>query len=200
NEVQQYADVEAIRINHGNPSGLTVLLREAWERYELPIAITEAHINSGREDQLRWLKEIFNSCTEALHSGINIKALTFWSLFGAYGLNNLLTSANMDYEPGAFDLRSVKPRPTAIAAFIKNTIGKKKFEHTLLNQKGWWHQTNRFYNAQLSPKTFLRSRPLLIIGKTGSLGQAFANICGYRNFPFLLTGRDEFDITNEKII
>ena len=200
NEVQEYADVEAIRINHGNPSGLTVLLREAWERYELPIAITEAHINSGREDQLRWLKEIFNSCTEALHSGINIKALTFWSLFGAYGWNNLLTSANMDYEPGAFDLRSVKPRPTAIAAFTKNLLGKKKYEHTLLNQKGWWHQTNRFYNTQLSPKTFLRSRPLLIIGKTGSLGQAFANICGYRNFPFLLTGRDEFDITNEKII
>ena len=152
NEIQEYADVEAIRVNHGNPSGLKVLLSEAWKRYELPIAITEAHINSGREDQLRWLNEIFNSCTAALKDGINIKAITFWSLFGAYGWNNLLTSERMDYEPGAFDLRSIKPRTTAVAAFIKDIIKGKGGDHTLLSQKGWWHQPDRFYKSEIPYK------------------------------------------------
>ncbi len=45
NEIQTYADVEAIRVEHDNPHGLKVLLKEAWERFGLPIAITEAQLN-----------------------------------------------------------------------------------------------------------------------------------------------------------
>ncbi|MEP6597216.1 MAG: family 1 glycosylhydrolase [Ginsengibacter sp.] len=204
NELQEYADVEAIRINHGNPCGLKVLLEEAWRRYNLPIAITEAHLNSGREDQLRWLNEIYNSCCDALESGINIKAITFWSLLGAYGWNHLLTNEKMDYEAGAFDLRSSPPRPTAIASFIKNIIYEKKYNHTLTNEKGWWHQTDRFYKKETTHKPDIQTpfpcRPVLIIGKTGTLGKAFAKICGYRNIQCLLTGREILDITNKKNI
>jgi dTDP-4-dehydrorhamnose reductase len=202
NEIQEYADVEAIRVNHGNPSGLKVLLEEAWNRYRLPLAVTEAHINSGREDQLRWLNEIFNSCCEGLENGINIKAITFWSLFGAYGWDKLLTSERMEYEPGAFDLRSAKPRPTAIAAFIKKIIHEKTYTHPITKQKGWWHQTNRFYKREPTYKpltpAFLSEMPVVIIGKTGSLGVAFAKICGYRNIQYMLTGKETLDITNEK--
>lgn len=42
------------------------------------------------------------------------------------------------------------------------------------------------------------SQPILIIGKTNSLGQAFARICEERNLNYLLLGREEFDITNRK--
>ncbi len=202
NEIQDYADVEAIRINHGNPFGLTVLLEEAWKRYKIPIAITEAHLNSGREDQLRWLNEIVNSCYDAQEIGIDIKAVTFWSLFGAYGWNKLLTNKNMDYEPGAFDLRSIEPRPTAIAAFIKNMVLEKSDAHPIINQKGWWHQKNRFHKKDNSSKLlineYLPGSPVLITGKTGTLGQAFAKICDARNIKYILTGREDFDITNEE--
>ncbi|MDQ6845134.1 MAG: sugar nucleotide-binding protein [Bacteroidota bacterium] len=203
NEIQEYADIEAIRVNHGNPSGLKLLLQEAWQRYNLPIAITEAHLNAGREDQLRWLNEIYHTCYKALYAGINIKAITFWSLFGAYGWNNLLTGQPMDYEPGAYDLRSVVPRPTAIAAFIKNIIEANKYDHTLTLQKGWWHHPNRFYKSEMPNKNLplpLRGRPLIITGKTGTLGQAFAKLCDERNLDYLLTGRDTFNISDEKNI
>ncbi|MEO7393567.1 MAG: family 1 glycosylhydrolase [Chitinophagaceae bacterium] len=204
NEVQEYADVEAIRVNHGNPCGLNVLLNEAWRRYGLPIVITEAHLNAEREDQLRWLHDIYNECCEAVESGVNIKAITFWSLFGAYGWNKLLTTEQMDYEPGAFDLRSVKPRQTAIASFIKNIIRENNNTNVLVNQKGWWHRSNRFYDYRKphSPVKhgLLACRPLLITGKTGTLGQAFAKICEHRDIKYLLTGRDVLDITDEKNI
>ncbi|MDQ6763191.1 MAG: sugar nucleotide-binding protein, partial [Bacteroidota bacterium] len=204
NEIQEYADVEAIRVNHGNPFGLTLLLKEAWERFNLPIAITEVHLNAGREDQLRWLNEVIASCNDALESGVDIKAITFWSLFGAYGWNELLTNANMDYEPGAFDLRSSLPRATAIAGLIKNVIRYEEFSHPLLQQHGWWHNPLRFYHKgnyqRRASEKPLWNKPLVITGKTGTLGQAIAKICTYRNIQFILTGRDELNISDEKSV
>ncbi|MDQ6903615.1 MAG: sugar nucleotide-binding protein [Bacteroidota bacterium] len=205
NGIHDYVDVEAIRVKHKSEAGLHVLLREIWERYHLPISITEAHLNCSREDQLRWLDEIRKTCIEAIKDGIEIKAMTFWSLFGSYGWNKLLTSREMDYEPGAFDLRSTRPRPTAIASFIKNSTARTQgdFKGALMQQRGWWHDVNRFVNTtpgQVKNVSFQRSRPIMILGKSGTLGKAFAKVCTDRNLPFILMGRHDIDITDEKII
>ncbi|MDQ6904304.1 MAG: sugar nucleotide-binding protein, partial [Bacteroidota bacterium] len=204
NGVHQYVDVEAIRVNHGNPHGLKILLKEAWERYKIPIAITEAHLTSGREDQLRWLDEIKNICSDAIINGIDVRAITFWSLFGAYGWSKLLTDKAMDYEPGAFDLRFSNPKPTAIATYIKTIIAQGKFSHPLINEKGWWHRSNRFLTETKLSKPIAAKikikNPLLIIGKTGTLGQAFGKLCSFRNIEHLMIGRPELDINNEKNI
>ncbi len=40
-------------------------LQEIWERYGMPLAITEAHIDANREDQLRWLLEIWRGADAA---------------------------------------------------------------------------------------------------------------------------------------
>jgi dTDP-4-dehydrorhamnose reductase len=45
NWIDRYVDVEAVRVNHGQPSGLRLLINEAQERYGLPMAITECHLN-----------------------------------------------------------------------------------------------------------------------------------------------------------
>src|SRR5690606_31195650 len=50
-----YADVEAVRIPDVPAPAIETLLIEAWERYRLPIAITEAHMGCTREEQLRWI-------------------------------------------------------------------------------------------------------------------------------------------------
>jgi dTDP-4-dehydrorhamnose reductase len=204
NEIHEYNDVEAIRINYGNSFGLKVLLEEAWTRYKLPIALTEVHLNCGREDQLRWLNQIINICYDAIDAGVAIKALTFWSLLGAYGWKDLVTSEMMEYEPGAFDVRNGPPRPTAIASFIKSTINAGRFNHSILNQRGWWEEKDRFYkdnSCKTNPvKVFLPGRPIIIIGKTGTLGQAFARICYQRNLKYIFTDRETLNITNEKNI
>src|SRR5690606_12509258 len=41
---QVYADVEAVRTAETTMDGLTSLLREAWNRFHLPLAVTEAHL------------------------------------------------------------------------------------------------------------------------------------------------------------
>ena len=52
------ADIEASRALATPTAGIGPLLSEVWERYRLPLAVTEAHIDANREDQLRWLLEI----------------------------------------------------------------------------------------------------------------------------------------------
>ncbi|HEV8079583.1 MAG TPA: family 1 glycosylhydrolase, partial [Chitinophagaceae bacterium] len=202
NELHKYADIEAVRVPHQQPCGLAVLLKEAWERFNLPMAITEVQLNCGREDQARWLKEVWDICFTLNNEGINIKAVTAWALLGSYGWNKLLTSKKMDYEPGAFDVGSGFPRATALASVIKSLALEHTYSHPLLNYKGWWHMNSRFlYENSFKSKLQLPyddiSQPLLIIGKRGSLGRAFGKICGYRSINYKLLSRKDVDISNE---
>jgi dTDP-4-dehydrorhamnose reductase len=202
NELQTYADVEACRVPHGQPSGLEFLLKEAWERYKLPIAITEVQLNCGREDQARWLKEVWDICLKLNQEGIELKAVTAWALFGSYGWDKLLTSKKMNYEPGAFDLTSGMPRPTALASVIRSLASEQKYSHPVTEHKGWWQRDGRFIyekfsNAKMEFPDHDTSQPVLIIGKRGTLGRAFGKICSFRSINYKLLGRDGLDITNE---
>ena len=201
NELQLYADVEACRVPHTQPGGLKILLKEAWERYALPIAITEVQLNCGREDQARWLKEVWDICFKLNNEGVDIKAVTAWALLGSYGWDKLLISKKMRYEPGAFDIGSGSPRATALASVIKSLVADQTYSHPLVDNKGWWHRDVRFiyensFTAK-SPTGHDTSRPVLIIGKNGTLGKAFGKICGFRFINYKLLGRQELDITGE---
>jgi len=59
----QYADVEVVRVPYPEKTGPMVLIREAWERLNLPIAITECHIHCTREEQMRWYADMWKQLT-----------------------------------------------------------------------------------------------------------------------------------------
>lgn len=194
-----YADVEAVRVNMEEETGIEVLLKEAWERYHQPIAITEVHLHCHREEQLRWFQHVWQACHHLTEEGIPIKAVTSWALLGSFGWNKLLTQDGGDYEPGAFDLRGGNLRPTALAKFIKEISHNKNCEHHLLEEKGWWLRDSRIVygtpakTIQMKTK---QSTPVLIIGRNGTLGKAFAKICGERCISYQLLGRQDCDISN----
>ncbi len=64
-----YADVEAVRARADGVAGPRALLREAWERYRLPVAVTEAHLGCTREEQMRWLKEVWDGACDLRRGG-----------------------------------------------------------------------------------------------------------------------------------
>jgi dTDP-4-dehydrorhamnose reductase len=149
NERYRYADVEAIRVNHPEPSGLKVLLKECWDRYHIPIAVTEVHINGHSDDQIRWFREIWDICVTLNQEGLTIPAVTSWALLGSYGWNNLLTGPHGHYEHGAFDLRTGKPEPTPFASFLKALSENPEHNHPALEHKAWWQQESRYlYNPR----------------------------------------------------
>ena len=192
NHKHKYADVEAVRVNQ--LAGLNVLLKEAWERYKIPIAITENHLSCTREEQMRWFKEIWEDCCNLKKQGIDIVAVTVWSLLGAFDWNSLLTCTNNYYESGAYDIANNKIRKTALGKMVNAIATRGEYRHPLLEIKGWWNK-NRDMNQIMTSKNENR---LLIIGKNGTLGNAFIRICDHRAIPYIALSRKDLDISNER--
>ncbi|RZJ34244.1 MAG: NAD-dependent epimerase/dehydratase family protein [Flavobacterium sp.] len=204
NTIHEYADVEAIRIRLKVPSGFSVLMKEIWKRYKIPVAVTEAHLHCSREEQMKWFRDIYEAASKLKADGMDVRAVTVWSVLGAFGWNKLLTENHGEYERGTFDISSGKRRPTAMAEMIKALCATGKFEHHLLETNGWWKRNSRFFfgrkNDYLDCNFPTHSRPILIIGKTGTLGRAFSRISNIRSLHHVLLGRDEADICNSGII
>lgn len=223
NGVHKYADVEAVRVCAEGTAGPHALMKETWERYRLPLAVTEVHLGCTREEQLRWLKEVWDGAVSLRHEGVDVRAVTAWSLLGAYDWNSLVTRADGYYEPGVFDLRSPQPRPTAIARMIRDLATGHLPDHPVLDTPGWWHRPERLFYPSVSCQSSVVTtsplakggargggsgneqrtmdnpksvRPIAIIGARGTLGRAFARLCDIRGIPYHLLTRQEMDITN----
>lgn len=201
------ADIETPRAFAVPTPGIAPLLRECWERYRLPIAITEAHIDAHREDQLRWLLEIWRAAERVRGEGADIRAVTVWALLGSFDWNSLVTVDHGYYEPGPLDVRSDPPRPTVVATLMRELSSGRKASHPVLQGDGWWRRTGRFLCPPVSipemddwvpphPSLAKSAQPLLIVGATGTLGKAFARICAVRNLAFRLVGRAQMDIAD----
>lgn len=165
-----YVDVAAARA--GMPkeeTGFLARIREAWERYRLPLALTEVHNGCTRDEQLRWLMDGWNAANAARDAGMDLRAVAVWSLFGAMDWNSLLTRREGFYEPGAFDVRFNPPRPTVIASAARALARSGGFDHAVLARRGWWKPDTRC----------ARARPLILTGSRG-LGRLVADCCAAR--------------------
>jgi dTDP-4-dehydrorhamnose reductase len=204
------ADIEASRVLATPTAGIAPLLAETWERYKLPIAVTEAHIDAAREDQLRWLLEIWEGAQESRQNGVDVRAVTVWSLLGSFDWNCLVTACHGYYEPGPFDVRSTPPRPTALAALMRELAAGRPLSHPVLRGQGWWRRPGRFLcehpvttpdavasiSADGHRLVGTAAAPILILGATGTLGRAFARICRQRNLAYRLLSRQDMDIAD----
>jgi len=205
-----YADIEAVRVCAEGVAGPKEILREAWERYRLPLAVTEVHLGCTREEQLRWVKEVWDAAVELRSQQVDVRAVTAWATFGTFDWNSLVTCDSGCYEPGLFDLRSPEPRRTALSTMIRTLASGKEFDHPVLDTPGWWHRLDRLcyppvrhhHEQSISPssrsvrKAGDVSRCLLITGATGTLGQAFARICTRRGLSYQLLRREQLDIAD----
>jgi dTDP-4-dehydrorhamnose reductase len=183
----RYADVEAVRMQHHRVGGFEARLEEAAERYGQPLAVTEAHIGCTREEQLRWLFEAWQAAQRLRARGVDVRAVTAWSAFGAYDWGSLLVERADAYESGLWDARGPAPRPTALVKLARELAAGRPPEHPVLAQPGWWRRDVRvLHGAPATGPEALTSgdppgnRSLLIIGGQTALGQAFARLCTLR--------------------
>ena len=203
-----HADVEAPRALATPTPGIAPLLMETWERYGLPIAITEAHIDANREDQMRWLLEIWNAALKARQQGADVRAVTVWALLGSFDWNCLVTECRGYYEPGPFDVRGPAPRPTALATLMRELASKRPLSNPVLQGEGWWRRPGRFLCKPVATRTAVADiavrsqfksnlvQPILISGASGTLGSSFKRICEKRNLACHVLTRQEMDITD----
>jgi dTDP-4-dehydrorhamnose reductase len=206
----RYADVEAVRVGTLPVVPPVAVLREAWERYRLPLAVTEAHIGCTRDEQMRWLVDIWDAATSLRDEGADVRAVTVWSLLGAYDWDSLVTKDRGHYEPGAFDVRGAEPRATALCGVIRALASGAKPEHLALDSPGWWRRPHRVlypsrWTAPDQPAQHLAPsvrgrRELLITGARGTLGSAFARLCEQRGLAYRLVDRQTLDIADPESV
>ena len=181
NREGRYADVAAVRAAPGGVAGLAGLLGQVWARYRTPVAVTEAHLGCGREEQLRWLAQTWREARAAAAAGVAVEAVTTWSAFGALDWDSLVTAERGHYEPGPFDARSTPPRPTALAELARELAAGGAGSHPVLASPGWWQRPG-------SPATRIPGRPILIVGRN-RLGRALARACCERGLAHRVVGR-----------
>jgi dTDP-4-dehydrorhamnose reductase len=204
----RYADIEAVRVGAEIVTGSKELLCETWRRYRRPLALSEVHLGCTRDEQMRWLAENWRSAAELRAEGVDVRAVTAWSLLGSFEWNSLVTRTDGFYEPGVFDLRGAAPRPTALANMVQAFARQREFDHPVLDVPGWWHRPDRHLyppvllstgaNAALKAPPAVtgraaRPREILITGGRGTLATAFAFICERRGLRYRLASRQDLD-------
>lgn len=151
NGYHTYVDTEAARVELGHlDHGWAARLRELWERYGRPVAITEAHLGDVPEEQVRWLLEAWHAAQALRAEGADVRAVTIWALFGAVDWDSLLRERRGRYEPGAFDTRHDPPRPTLLADAAAVLARTGRLEHPVLHAPGWWRRDDRLHPRRRS--------------------------------------------------
>jgi dTDP-4-dehydrorhamnose reductase len=181
----RYADVAVAHVSGLHMRGHQAVLCEAWQRYTRPVAITEAHLGSTREAQMRWLVEAWRAAHRAKAAGADVRAVTAWALLGSWDWDSLVTCGRDHYEPGAFDVRGNRPRTTGVATVIRDLANGWEPAHPILVAAG--EDSNRHGGAQRSP-------PILIVGAAGTLGSAFTRACERRRIAHVALSHQDLDI------
>ena len=212
NGARAFSDVAGVRVLQPPPPGLAGVLREAWDRYRLPLAITEVHNGCTREEQMRWTCQAWQVARALRTEGIDLRAVTSWALLGSHGWDTLLTAAGR-YEAGVFDVRGPDPRPTALAPLLRGLAKSDGTPpHPVLAGNGWWNRPIRLHHAPVprpaparafserEPVGEVRAAPVLIVGGSGTLGGALGAACRHRDIAHVLTRRPELDLADPTTI
>jgi beta-glucosidase/6-phospho-beta-glucosidase/beta-galactosidase len=146
-----YADVEAVRARARGIVGHRAALRAVGARYRVPVALTEVHLGSTPDEQIRWLVEAWHGATDARADGVDVRGVTAWSAFGAYDWDSLLVRDRGHYEPGLFDVRGSEPRPSALAGVARDLANFGTSQHPAIDVDGWWRRPARLAYPAVGP-------------------------------------------------
>jgi dTDP-4-dehydrorhamnose reductase len=197
NGIHTYSDIEVVRVQIAEENGPKLLIREAWERLGLPIAITECHLYSTRDEQMRWFHQMLETAAALKNEGVDVRAVTAWAMLGLYGWNRLVTQPWGEYEAGIFNVCGEQVRPTALATMIKTITGGLHFRHPVLETAGWWQRrirllssSNNHFTEHAAEREY-ECRPLLILDESSTFTNAVERCCAHRNIRWLSISKGE---------
>jgi dTDP-4-dehydrorhamnose reductase len=195
-ELGPYGETESVRRTAEGIVGHRALLGELWDRYGVPVAITEVHLGCTREEQVRWLLEAWDGALAARADGVDVRAVTAWGAFGLFGWDKLVTRDGGSYEPGLWDVRGPVPRPTALAKVASDLAAGRPVDAPW-GGAGWWRRPTRHLGkvpVQCAepfgrpPPPPRASRPLLVTG-AGAFAREVRRACEVRGLAVVAPGR-----------
>ena len=136
-------DIEAVRVHQGGIAGVGAVLRETWDRYGIPVAVTEAHLGGGSDDQVRWLREIWDDAMDARASGVHVLSVTVWALMGSWNWPHLCTEDLGAYEPGVFRIVDGERQRTPLSDFVALLAEGQRPRSRVRQPLAWWRHPDR---------------------------------------------------------
>jgi dTDP-4-dehydrorhamnose reductase len=194
-----HVDVDAVRNCRHAVLGLPTLLEQAWERYGLPVAVTECHNGSTRCDQVRWFVEVWNDVEALRRRGVDVRAVTAWALLGSHDWNRMLTRFDGNYEAGVFDVRGGAPRPTLMASVLRDLAAGQQPAVPVLHAPGKWRREGRCpqetlaapgYEVAARPRAGSAPAPLLIVDDDEPLSRLARLACEVRGLHYARVASD----------
>jgi dTDP-4-dehydrorhamnose reductase len=135
-----FVDVELARVGGFEVDGFWRSLKETWDRYRLPLALTEVHLGGEPSDEVSWWAEAWHDAIAAVRLGIPVQSVTTWSTFGSCDWDSLLRLHRGTYRAGAFDVSQGRPVLTPLGMAVRATAAGRP---PAPRPTGWWRQPYR---------------------------------------------------------
>jgi dTDP-4-dehydrorhamnose reductase len=137
----RYADIEAVRVGGGvDIQGWAAAIAGAWERYRLPLALTEVQLAGELGDQVAWWREAWEAAVAATDRGVPVVAVTAWSVFGSWDWDSVLLGHRRTFEPGCLSPAPRFSRPHPLEGALRRTV---RDGHPGPSPDGWWRRPDR---------------------------------------------------------
>ena len=81
------------------PAGLAALAIQYWERYGLPMLLSETNIRGAPSDRATWLKHTLEQCERATAAGVPLEGYCWFPFVDSLDWNSLLARADRCIDP-----------------------------------------------------------------------------------------------------
>ncbi|TAM59863.1 glycosyl hydrolase family protein [bacterium] len=122
------------------------LLRAAYARLGLPLALSEVHLDGSAEERCRWLELRWREAMALRAEGVPLLAVGAWAAFGMVDWRSLLRRREGWSEDGVFTFAPADGAParTAVAELVERLArGHEPPEYA----PGWWEREQRLEEA-----------------------------------------------------
>ena len=116
------------------------LLRAAWERHRLPLALSEVHVIGTEHERVRWLLQRYDDLIALRSEGVDLRAFGAWAAFGMVDWNSLLVERAGCVEDGIYTCAGPgrEPQWTAVADALRSlALGERVAS---ASRQGWWER------------------------------------------------------------
>ncbi len=78
--IRQRDTVVQVCVDRG-ADGLIRALAATWERYRVPLVVTETSVEGSDDVRAKWLQLAAAACTTSARAGVDVRGLTWWPMF-----------------------------------------------------------------------------------------------------------------------
>ncbi len=136
-------DVPSVYVAGEPPPDVAPLLRVAWERLGLPLALGEIHVHAPAGERVRWLAQHVAAAESLRAEGVDVRAVGAWAAFGMVDWHSLLRARTGVVEDGIYTFagRDGEPQPTAVVDALRALARDGHIDDG--GVRGWWERPER---------------------------------------------------------